>query len=245
MTGDASNDQLLLDVDNIDTFYGLSHILFGVSLQVREGECVCLMGRNGAGKTTTFRSIMGLTAPRTGHVRFKGEVISGKASHVVARMGIGFVPEERAIFPDLTVWENLDVARKPSPANKVDWTIERVYDFFPRLKERHKQMGGTLSGGEQQMLTIARTLMGNPDVLLLDEPSEGLAPLIVAAIGKLIREIKAEGITILLAEQNTYFALGLSDRVYIIDDGRIRYTGEAQAVKDDPEIIREYMAVHE
>lgn len=235
---------MLLEVENIETYYGLSHILFGVSLNVNEGECVCLMGRNGAGKTTTFRSIMGITSPKAGNVLFEGETIQGKPSHEIAQLGIGLVPEERAIFPDLTVWENLDVARKLGTDGKRTWTIERVYDFFPRLAERRNQMGGTLSGGEQQMLTIARTLMGNPKLLLLDEPSEGLAPLIVQSIGKLIRQIKDEGMTILLAEQNTYFALALSERVYIIDDGRIQYSGTAQDVKDNPDIIKQYMAVH-
>lgn len=236
---------MLLQVENIETFYGLSHILFGVSLEVATGECVCLMGRNGAGKTTTFKSIIGLAQPRVGRVLYNGQSISGLPTHRIAHLGIGFVPEERAIFPDLTVWENLDVARKPGSDGATRWTVERVYEFFPRLAERRNQPGGTLSGGEQQMLTIARTLMGNPDLILLDEPSEGLAPLIVEAIGTLIQQIKGEGMTILLAEQNTYFALKLADRVYIIDDGRIRYTGTAQAVRDDPDIIRQYMAVHE
>lgn len=236
---------MLLEVKNIETYYGLSHILFGVSLEMNEGECVVLMGRNGAGKTTTFRSIMGLTQPKQGTILYKGQPIEKLPPYKTAALGIGFVPEERAIFPDLTVWENLDVARKPSADGKIHWTVERVYDFFPRLGERRSQLGGTLSGGEQQMLTIARTLMGNPDLLLLDEPSEGLAPLIVEAIGKLIQQIKQEGITILLAEQNTYFSLQLADRVYIIDDGRIQYTGTAEAVKANPDIIREYMAVHE
>jgi branched-chain amino acid transport system ATP-binding protein len=202
------------------------------------------MGRNGAGKTTTFRSIMGLVTPKIGTVHYQGQAIQGKTAHEIARLGLGFVPEERAIFPDLTVWENLDVASKPGVGGKQDWTLERVYDFFPRLAERRNQPGGTLSGGEQQMLTIARTLMGNPDLLLLDEPSEGLAPLIVKSIGELIQQIKNEGITILLAEQNTHFALDLSDRIYIIDDGRIQYSGTAQQVKDNPDIIREYLAVH-
>ena len=236
---------MLLSIDNMDTYYGLSHILFGVSLQVDEGECVCLMGRNGAGKTTTFRSIMGLVTPKTGSIVYDGKAIQGKSAHDIARLGIGFVPEERAIFPDLTVWENLDVATKAGIDGKVTWTLERVYDFFPRLGERRNQLGGTLSGGEQQMLTIARTLMGNPNLLLLDEPSEGLAPLIVQSIGELIKQIRNEGITILLAEQNTHFALELADRVYIIDDGRIRYSGTAQEVKANPDIIREYLAVHQ
>jgi len=236
---------MLLQINNIDTFYGLSHILFGVSLEVNEGECVCLMGRNGAGKTTTFRSVMGLTHPKTGTITYKGKELHKMQAHHIARLGIGFVPEERAIFPQLTVWENLDVARKPGTDGKVQWTAERVYEFFPRLKERTNQLGGTLSGGEQQMLTIARTLMGNPELILLDEPSEGLAPLIVDAIGELIQEIKAEGITILLAEQNTYFALALSDRVYIIDDGRIQYSGTTEEIRQQPEVIKQYLAVHE
>ncbi|MEO1288813.1 MAG: ABC transporter ATP-binding protein [Chloroflexota bacterium] len=234
----------LLQVQQIDTYYGLSHILFDVSLEVKAGESVCLIGRNGAGKTTTFRSIMSLTAPKTGQIRYKGDEIQGKSSHEIARLGIGFVPEDRAIFPDLSVWENLDVARKPALDGTSAWTLERVYDFFPRLGERRNQLGGTLSGGEQQMLTIARTLMGNPDLLLLDEPSEGLAPLIVRDIGRLVSQIKVEGITILLAEQNIYFALALSDRVYIIDDGRIQYSGTAQSLKDNPDLIKQYMAVH-
>ncbi|GAB4515359.1 MAG: ABC transporter ATP-binding protein [Anaerolineae bacterium] len=241
----VNSQRPLLKVDTIETYYGLSHILFGVSLEIHPGECVCLMGRNGAGKTTTIRSIMGLAKTRSGSITFQNEAIHRLPAYEIARRGIGFVPEERAIFPDLTVWENLNVAQKPGLDGKSTWTVERVYDFFPRLKERHAQLGGTLSGGEQQMLTIARTLMGNPTLLLLDEPSEGLAPLIVQAIGQLIAQIKAEGITILLAEQNTFFALGLSDRVYIIDDGRIQYTDTAQAIKDDPAIIQRYMAVHQ
>lgn len=235
---------MLLQVENIDTFYGLSHILFNISLEIDEGECVCVMGRNGAGKTTTFRSIMGLTPPKNGRILYEGRPINGKPAYEIARMGIGFVPEERAIFPELTVWENLDVAAKPARDENSTWTTERVYEFFPRLEERRDQLGGTLSGGEQQMLTIARTLMGNPKLLLLDEPSEGLAPLIVRNIAELIRQIKVEGITILLAEQNTHFALNLSERVYIIDDGRIQFSGSAQEVKDNPDLIRQYMAVH-
>lgn len=236
---------LLLNVERIHSFYDLSHILFDVSLEVYAGECVVLMGRNGAGKTTTLRSIMGMTPPRQGTVTFRGQSLRGKAPHEIARLGIGFVPEERAIFPDLTVWENLDVARKPSPDGKVEWTEERVYEIFPRLAERRKQWGGTLSGGEQQMLTIARTLMGNPELILLDEPSEGLAPLIVESIRTLIAEVKAEGVTILLAEQNTFFALSLSERVYLIDDGRIQASGTSEEIRQNPEIIEKYLAVHE
>lgn len=238
---------MLLQVQDIHTYYGLSHILFGVSLEVERGECVCLVGRNGAGKTTTFKSIMGLAAPRSGEVLWNGQPIQGKAPHVIARLGIGFVPEERAIFPDLTVWENLDVARKLPAGGHTDgkplWTVERVYDIFPRLAERHQQLGGTLSGGEQQMLTIARTLMGNPDLVLLDEPSEGLAPLIVDAIGELVLQLKQEGVTILLAEQNLHFSLAVSERAYVIDDGRIQFSGTAAELASRPEIIQKYLAV--
>jgi len=234
---------MLLQVQDIHTYYGLSHILFGISLEVDKGECVCLVGRNGAGKTTTFKSIMGLAAPRTGAVVWKGQPIQGRPPYAIARSGIGFVPEERAIFPDLTVWENLDVARKPGTDDRAQWTVERVYEIFPRLGERAKQLGGTLSGGEQQMLTIARTLMGNPDLVLLDEPSEGLAPLIVDAIGELVLQLKQEGVTILLAEQNLHFSLAVSERAYVIDDGRIQFSGTAAELEAQPEIIQKYLAV--
>jgi branched-chain amino acid transport system ATP-binding protein len=234
---------MILEVESIHTYYGMSHILFGVSLQVRQGEVVCLAGRNGAGKTTTFRSIMGLTPPREGQIRFKGESIQGRPPHVIAQMGVGLVPEERAIFPDLTVWENLDVARKKAADGAVRWTVERVFDIFPRLAERAQQLGGTLSGGEQQMLTIARTLMGNPDLILLDEPSEGLAPLVVRLLGEVIRRLKDEGVTVLLAEQNLHFGLNLSDRAYVIDNGQIHYHGTAQDLATNEEIKKKYLAV--
>ncbi|MGH2521603.1 MAG: ABC transporter ATP-binding protein [Anaerolineales bacterium] len=234
---------MLLQVQDIHTYYGLSHILFDVSLEVDRGECVCLVGRNGAGKTTTFRSIIGLTPPRTGTVLFKGQPIQGRQAHWIAHQGIGLVPGDRAIFPDLTVWENLDVARKPGANGQSPWTVERVYQIFPRLAERSKQLGGTLSGGEQQMLTIARTLMGNPDLVLLDEPSEGLAPLIVDAIGELVLQLKQEGVTILLAEQNLHFSLAVSDRAYVIDDGRIQFSGTTAELEARPEIIQKYLAV--
>lgn len=233
----------MLTVQNIDTFYGDSHILFGVSLEVYAGECVSLMGRNGAGKTTTFRSIIGLTPPRTGEVMLNGQSLSGQAPHHIARRGIGFVPEERAIFPSLSVWENLDVARKPSAEGQMRWTLERIYEIFPRLAERKNQSGGTLSGGEQQMLTIARTLMGSPDLLLLDEPSEGLAPLIVETIGELVARLKKEGVTILMAEQNLAFSLALADRVYMIDDGRLQFSGTAAELESRPEVIQRYLGV--
>ncbi len=234
---------MLLEVENIHTHYGDSHILFGVSLTVNDNECVGLLGRNGAGKTTTFRSIMGLTAPRSGQVRFQHRPIQGRPPFWVAWQGIGFVPEERAIFPNLTVWENLDVARKPGPTGETFWTFERIYEFFPRLAERRNQFGGSLSGGEQQMLTIARTLMGNPRLLLLDEPSEGLAPIMVETIAKLVGELKKSQIAILLAEQNLHFALEHSDRVYVIDDGHIRFAGTPADLEAHPEVVKKYLAV--
>ncbi len=233
----------LLTVQNIDTFYDDSHILFGVSLEVYAGECVSLMGRNGAGKTTTFRSIIGLTPPRTGEITFHGQSIGGLASHHIARRGIGFVPEERAIFPSLSVWENLDVARKSAADGQTRWTFERIYEIFPRLAERKNQPGGTLSGGEQQMLTIARTLMGSPDLLLLDEPSEGLAPLMVDIIGELVARLKREGVTILMAEQNLRFSLALSDRAYMIDDGRVQFSGTASELESRTDVIQRYLGV--
>ena len=233
---------MLLQVESIHTYYGLSHILFGISLEIQSGECVCLLGRNGAGKTTTFRSIMGLTPPRLGRVLWKGQPIQSRMPHAIAQLGIGLVPEDRAIFQNLTVWENLDVARKPNASGATPWTVERVYQFFPRLAERSKQLGGTLSGGEQQMLTIARTLMGNPDLVLLDEPSEGLAPLIVDAIGELVIQLKGEGVTILLAEQNLYFSLAVSERAYVIDDGRIQFAGATGELLARPEIVQKFLA---
>ena len=179
-----------LSVENINTFYGLSHILFDVSLQVNQGEVVVLLGRNGAGKTTTMLSIMGINPPKSGKITYKGEDITGRAPFKIARAGIGFVPEDRRIFPDITVLGNLEAGRKASKSDKDKWTLERIYQLFPALKDFSNRHGGTLSGGEQQMLTIARSLMGNPDFLLLDEPSEGLAPLIVKVLGEFIEVIK-------------------------------------------------------
>ena len=231
----------ILTVEDIHTFYGLSQVLFGVSLEVAPGECVCLLGRNGVGKTTTMRSIMGLTPPRHGRIVWKGRDIAGLAPYRVARAGIGFVPEDRRIFADLTVWENLDVAsRRSHPGG---WTAPRVVGLFPKLSELVARRGGYLSGGEQQMLTIARTLMGNPELLLLDEPSEGLAPLVVDHLKEQIGRLKSEGLTILLAEQNVDFSLALADRVYVLEKGQIRYRGTAQAVRDDESILHQYLAL--
>jgi branched-chain amino acid transport system ATP-binding protein len=234
---------MILDVKEIHTFYGLSHILFGVSLSVDEKETVVLLGRNGAGKTTTLRSIIGLTPPRSGEISFYGQSITRRPGNEIAHLGIGFVPEDRRIFPKLSVWENLDVARKPKRAGGVQWDFERVYNLFPVLKTRQNQLGGTLSGGEQQMLTIGRTLMGNPDLLLLDEPSEGLAPLIVQDLGEQIRKLKTEGLMILLCEQNTHFSFPLSDRAYIIEKGSIQYQGKIAELQDSPTIKLRYLGI--
>jgi len=232
-----------LEVENINTFYGLSHILFDVSLKVDHGEVVVLLGRNGAGKTTTMRSIMGLTPPKQGKVKFNGQDITALAPYKVARLGLGFVPEDRRIFPDLTVQANLDVGRQKSRSQGKGWTVERIYELFPRLRELSGRRGGNLSGGEQQMLTIARTLMGNPDLILLDEPSEGLAPIIVKVLGDFIDLIKQEGMTVLLSEQNVKFALKHSDRAYIVDNGHIKYEGSIQDLQKDEEIKKRYLAV--
>jgi branched-chain amino acid transport system ATP-binding protein len=222
----------LLAIEGLHAAYGLSRVLFGVSLQVEAGECVCLLGRNGVGKTTTMRSVMGFLRPTGGRILWKGVDIAGWPPHRVARAGIGFVPEDRRIFGELTVWENLDVAIRAAQRPGA-WTVEAVYELFPVLRELRDRRGGFLSGGEQQMLTIARTLMGNPELLLLDEPSEGLAPLVVEALLKNIRALKERGLTILLAEQGVDFSLALADRVYVLEKGTIRHTGPSTALRDD------------
>jgi branched-chain amino acid transport system ATP-binding protein len=232
-----------LEASNIYTSYGLSQILFGVSLRVEEKEVVSLLGRNGVGKTTTLRSIMGLTPPRSGSIRWKGEELVGKSPFQIAKLGIGFVPEERRIFSDLTVWENLDVAVKPARDKKKLWTLDRVFNLFPALHPIQNRRGGYLSGGEQQMLTIARTLMGNPDLLLLDEPSEGLAPIVVQQLGEQISKLRQEGMTILLCEQNARFSLDLSDRLYILEKGEVRYQGNVVDFRKDEEAYRTYLAL--
>jgi branched-chain amino acid transport system ATP-binding protein len=232
-----------LEASNIYTSYGLSQILFGVSLRVEEREVVSLLGRNGVGKTTTLRSIMGLTPPRSGSIRWKGEELVGKPPFQIAKLGIGFVPEERRIFSDLTVWENLDVAVKPARDKENLWTLDRVFNLFPALHPIQNRRGGYLSGGEQQMLTIARTLMGNPDLLLLDEPSEGLAPIVVQQLGEQISKLRQEGMTILLCEQNARFSLDLSDRLYILEKGEVRYQGNVVDFRKDEEAYRTYLAL--
>ncbi len=234
----------LLDLSHVETYYGDSHILFDLSLTVEAGEVVCLLGRNGAGKTTTVRSIIGLTPPQAGRITLRGRDVAGLPPFRVARLGIGFVPEDRRVFPNLTVHENLEVARRTwGDGTAGPWTADRVFELFPILRERRRQPGGTLSGGEQQMLTIARTLMGNPDVLLLDEPSEGLAPMVVELLRQQLGRLKASGLTIVLAEQNVRFVSDLGDRVYILEKGMVRYQGSMAEFLADGEVRQAYLAV--
>jgi len=235
---------MILEVNEINTFYGTSHILFDVSLSVDRGEVVCLLGRNGAGKTTTMRSIMGLTPPKSGSVHFHDEELRDRAPHHIAQKGMGYVPDNRLIFPDLTVRQNLEIAYKvPKDFVGDTWTIDRIYQLFPILAERERQHGGTLSGGEQQMLTLGRTLMGNPDLLLMDEPVEGLAPLVVKDLGKQILKLKEMGQTILFSEQNVKFATMTSERAYVIDKGKIRYQGSIEELSANEEIKEKYLMI--
>ncbi len=232
----------MLKVEAIHTFYGLSHILFGVSLDVSAGEIVCLLGRNGAGKSTIIKSVMGLVPPREGKVLYKGTDIIGKKPYLIARMGIGYVPDDRRVFADLTVGENLEISERRTDVPNA-WNMERVYEFFPPLKHIDSRKAGSLSGGEQQMLTIARSLMTNPDFLLLDEPTEGLAPLIVNMLEEQVMALNAIGLTVLLAEQNQKSALRVSNRGYIIDNGVIRYHGSIEELRENEEIRRKYLLV--
>jgi branched-chain amino acid transport system ATP-binding protein len=227
----------MLEVEGIHTFYGLSHILFGVSLKVDAGQVACLLGRNGAGKTTTLKSILGLAPPKQGHVRFKEEDITGKEPYVLVRKGIGYVPDDRRIFADLTVEENLEIAERREKGRDF-WDKKRVFDLFPPLQRLENRRGGLLSGGEQKMLAIGRALMGNPVFLLLDEPTEGIAPVLVRAFGHTIVRLKEVGLTVLIAEQNIKFTLKLSDRGYIIDNGRICYQGTVKELTENEEVRR-------
>jgi branched-chain amino acid transport system ATP-binding protein len=234
----------LLELSHVDTYYDDSHILFDLSLTVEAGEVVCLLGRNGAGKTTTVRSIVGLTPPRGGRITLRGHDLVGLPPFRIARHGIGFVPEDRRVFFNLTVQENLEVARQTwGNGGASPWTAERVFELFPILRERRRQAAGTLSGGEQQMLTIARTLMGNPTVLLLDEPSEGLAPLVVETLRQQLTHLKRSGLTIVLAEQNVRFVSELGDRVYILEKGMVRYQGSMAEFLADEQVRQAYLAV--
>ncbi|MEI7443625.1 MAG: ABC transporter ATP-binding protein [Burkholderiales bacterium] len=231
----------MLSLSGVHAYYGDSHVLHGVSIELGRGEVVCLLGRNGAGKTTTALSIMGYLAPRPGTVRFEDRDISGWAPHRVSRAGIGFVPQERGIFPSLTVRENLTTTARRGETGR--WTLEAVYELFPRLKERERNLGFQLSGGEQQMLSIARALMLNPKLLLLDEPSEGLAPLIVREIVEVLRTLKREGLAVLLIEQNLRAALDLGDRHYVMSKGQVCFTGSSAELEGDERVLRDYLSV--
>jgi branched-chain amino acid transport system ATP-binding protein len=234
----------ILELHHVETYYDESHILYDLSLEVEAGDIVCLLGRNGAGKTTTVRTIIGLTPPRTGRIVLRGQDLVGLPPYRIARLGIGFVPEDRRVFPNLTVHENLEVARRTWAGDEAaTWTAERVFDLFPILAQRRRQLGGTLSGGEQQMLTIARTLMGSPDVLLLDEPSEGLAPLVVETLREQLERLKVSGITMVLAEQNVRFVSELGTRVYVLENGAVRYRGSMAEFLAAADVRHTYLAV--
>jgi branched-chain amino acid transport system ATP-binding protein len=233
---------MILNVDQIHAYYGTSHVLFGISLEVNEGEVVCLLGRNGAGKTTTIRCIIGLIKPHSGSIKYKGKEIRGKPPYFIAQSGVGYVPDYRGIFPDLTVEENLTVVERASKEKR--WTVDKVFNLFPALERLRKLMGTALSGGQQQMLTIGRTLMTNPRLLLLDEPVEGLAPVVVQTIGEQMKYLRdKEQLTILLSEQNIEFAAKLSNRAYILEKGVIRYHGSINELKANEEVKRQYLAV--
>ncbi len=239
----APNDVAMLELAGVHAYYGRAHILSDVSFTVRRGEVVVLLGRNGAGKTTTLKTIIGLVPAAQGEIRFDGRRIEGLAPYRIAAGGLGYVPEDRRIFTDLTVAENLDVGRQPPRPGVPVWTLEKLYALFPNLAEMRDRLGGRTSGGEQQMLTIARTLMGNPMCILLDEPSEGLAPVIVDQMAVAIKELKAEGLSVLLSEQNLHFAIDVADRAYIIEKGRIRFGGTIAELARNDEVRNTYLAV--
>ena len=231
----------MLDLENVNAYYGDSHILHGVSLAVNEGEVVCLLGRNGAGKTTTILTIMGYLKPRPGRILFRGRDIAALPPYAVARLGFGFVPQERGIFPSLTVRENLTVFARGTAGGR--WTLERILELFPSLRARERNLGFQLSGGEQQMLSIARALMLNPSLLLLDEPSEGLAPMIVQDIVEVLRNLKREGLAILLVEQNLRTALAVADRHHVMNKGEICFSGSSGELEGNEFVLRNYLSV--
>lgn len=233
----------MLEVTGLTAFYGWARILFDLSLSVGRGEVVVLLGRNGAGKSTTLKSIVGLVRPSAGSVAFQGTGIAGMPPHRIVRMGLGYVPEERRIFTDLTVAENLEVGRQRPRADTPEWPVEKLFALFPNLAEMQGRPAGQISGGEQQMLTVARTLMGNPSLILLDEPSEGLAPVIVDQMAATIRALKNRGLSILLSEQNLRFARMVSDRAYIIEKGRIRWQGSMDDLEADEAATQQYLVV--
>lgn len=240
--------EAMLTAENLSAWYGAARILYDLNFQVNRGEVVAMMGRNGAGKSTTIKTIMGLMARREGTVRFNGEDISNRKPFEIARRGLGFTPEDRRIFVDLTVMENLDVGRQPARyfadgRSAPSWTPEQLFRLFPNLAEMPDRLGGRMSGGEQQMLTVARTLMGNPLLVLLDEPSEGVAPLIVEQMANTILELKKQGLSILLSEQNIHFARLVSDRVYVLEKGQIHWQGSVAELDANPEVQRTYLTV--
>jgi branched-chain amino acid transport system ATP-binding protein len=233
----------ILDIAGLEAYYGRAHILQGVGFSMQRGEVLALMGRNGAGKSTTMKAIMGLVPPAQGRVTFEGQRIDGREPFEIARLGIGYVPEERRVFPELSVMENLSVAQRPPRPDAPHWTPERLFSLFPNLGGMRDRPGGAMSGGEQQMLTIARTLMGNPKLVLLDEPSEGLAPVIIEEMAKTILALKAEGLTVLLSEQNLHFAGNVADRAAIIEKGTIRFIGTMVELKANEAIRTQYLSV--
>ncbi|MGI9464920.1 MAG: ABC transporter ATP-binding protein [Aestuariivirgaceae bacterium] len=233
----------VLEVSGINTFYGQAHILHDVSLKVASGEVVTLLGRNGAGKTTTLKSIMQLVPPQSGRVGFDDDAITGMATYKVCRKGIGYVPEDRRIFDNLSVAKNLEAGRLPARDGFAAWTPDRLYNLFPNLRERQDNQGNQLSGGEQQMLSIARTLMGNPKLLLLDEPSEGIAPVIIEQMAQTITDLKQQGLSILLSEQNLHFAKLVADRAYILETGTIKFAGTIEELEKRPEVRDAYLAI--
>jgi branched-chain amino acid transport system ATP-binding protein len=237
------SERPIVRVENLDVFYGKSQILFEVGLDLKQGRTLALLGRNGAGKSTTMKAIAGVAAPKRGVVEIAGKNVAGRPPHIIARTGIGYVPEDRQVFPEHTVTENLEIGAKKGPDGQDDWSIKRVFEVFPLLEPLRNRMAGRLSGGEQQMLAIARTLMGNPVVLLLDEPSEGLAPIVVARIGDLLRTLRSAGATTLIAEQNMHFCLGVADDAVVIDKGSIVYRDSIAGLKANEEVRRRYLAM--
>lgn len=234
----------MLELDNVHTYYGTSHILQGVTFTVPKGKCIGLLGRNGAGKTTTIHTISGLLHPREGKIRFMDSEIQNHISHRIARLGVGFVPQGRRVFPSLTVQENLTMAsRKKSASEGGGWGLEKVYDLFPMLKEREKNMGSQLSGGQQQILAIGRALMTNPKLLLMDEPSEGLAPVIIEQVGDIVRKLKETGLSILMVEQNISLACETADEILIMNKGTIVWNGTPKELMDNAEIQQQYLGV--
>ena len=233
----------IVRVEGLDVFYGKSQILFGVGLELHKGQTLALLGRNGAGKSTTMKGIAGVATPKSGIVEVAGKNVAGRPSHVIARTGIGYVPEDRQVFPEHSVIENLEIGAKKGPDGQDEWSIKRVFEVFPLLEPLRNRMAGRLSGGEQQMLAIARTLMGNPIVLLLDEPSEGLAPIVVSRIGDLLRTLRSTGATTLIAEQNMHFCLGVADNAVVIDKGAIVYRDTIAGLKANDEVRRRYLAM--